>query len=88
MAGSDSRFSEAGALMDLLADPDAPLRRHRFGASTGTNGLIEELEALRDVGVRHVGLHFRRNGRPLDETLEEIAEMVLPRFHDRVAVPA
>jgi len=62
--------------LDLLEDPDAPLRRHRFGASTGRNGLIAELQAMRAAGVDHIGLHLRRNQRPLPETMEEIAAHV------------
>lgn len=63
--------------LDLLEDPDAPLRRHRFGASTGRNGLIAELQAMRAAGVDHIGLHLRRNQRPLPETMEEIATHIL-----------
>lgn len=59
--------------LDLQADPDAPLRRHRFGAATGRNGLVAELQALKAAGVDHIGLHLRRNQRPLAETMEEIA---------------
>ena len=36
---------------------------------------------MRDAGVQHIGLHFRRNRRPLDETMAEIAAEVLPVFH-------
>lgn len=36
---------------------------------------------MRDAGVQHIGLHLRRNRRPLDETLAEIAAEVLPAFH-------
>ncbi|WP_460110397.1 hypothetical protein [Pseudomonas sp. S3_H04] len=43
--------------------------------------LIDELEALREAGVQHVGLHLRHNTRPVAEVIEEIAEYVLPRFH-------
>ncbi|PAJ80149.1 LLM class oxidoreductase [Burkholderia ubonensis] len=67
--------------LDLAADPHEPLQRHRFGARAGRIGLIEELAAMRDAGVQHIGLHFRRNRRPLDETLAEIAAEVLPTFH-------
>lgn len=63
--------------LDLLDDPDAPLRRHRFGASVGRNGLIAELQAMKDAGVNHIGLHLRRNQRPLPETMKEIAACVL-----------
>ncbi|RQP29440.1 LLM class oxidoreductase [Burkholderia ubonensis] len=67
--------------LDLAADPHEPLQRHRFGARAGRIALVEELAAMRDAGVQHIGLHFRRNRRPLDETLAEIAAEVLPAFH-------
>lgn len=67
--------------LDLAEHRDALIQRHRFGMRVGRNGLIEELQAMRDVGVHHIGLHFRRNQRPLKETLQEIAEFVLPHFH-------
>ncbi|KVN54577.1 TIGR03571 family LLM class oxidoreductase [Burkholderia sp. BCCIQ04A] len=67
--------------LDLAEDPYEPLQRHRFGARAGRIALTEELAAMRDAGVRHIGLHFRRNRRPLDETMAEIASDVLPAFH-------
>jgi len=74
--------------LDLADDPDEPLQRVRFGARTGRNGLVTELAALRAIGVNHVGLQLRRNLRPLDDTLHELAEHVLPRFHAAATVPA
>lgn len=71
--------------LDLLADPQAPLRRHRFGAAVGREGLIAELHAMRAAGVDHIGLHLRRNQRPLPETLAELGEYVLPSFHHQGA---
>ncbi|MGR7071951.1 TIGR03571 family LLM class oxidoreductase [Klebsiella aerogenes] len=67
--------------LDLQDDPNAPIQRHRFGISSGRHGLIQELNAMRDAGVNHIGLHFRRNQRPLAETMQEIGELVLPTFH-------
>jgi len=67
--------------LDLAERPDEPLQRWRFGLRGGREALIAELQALRAAGVDHVGLHFRRNRRPLDETFHEIAEHVLPLFH-------
>ena len=67
--------------LDLDADPAMPLQRFRFGARTGRDGLIKELEAMRDAGVQHIGLQLRQNRRPLGETMEEIARYVLPLFH-------
>jgi luciferase-type oxidoreductase len=67
--------------LDLEERPGEPLQRWRFGFRGGRNALVAELSALREAGVNHVGLHFRRNRRPLDETFHEIAEHVLPIFH-------
>ena len=35
--------------------------------------------------LEHIGLHLRRNRRPLAETMEEIAQFVPPVFHDSAA---
>lgn len=67
--------------LDLDQDPAMPLQRFRFGARTGRDGLIAELEAMREAGVRHIGLQLRQNRRPLDDTMQEIAQYVLPVFH-------
>jgi len=58
-----------------------PLQRFRFGGRTGRHGLIAELQAMRASGVQHIGLQLRQNRRPLAETMQEIAEYVLPAFH-------
>ncbi|AIF47822.1 TIGR03571 family LLM class oxidoreductase [Dyella japonica] len=67
--------------LDLAERADEPMQRWRFGFRGGRDALIDELHALREAGVGHIGLHFRRNQRPLDETFHEIAEYVLPLFH-------
>lgn len=77
--------------LDLAERPDEPMQRWRFGFRGGRDALVDELKALRAAGVDHVGLHFRRNRRPLDETFHEIAEYVLPLFPTPLAgtrVPA
>lgn len=71
--------------MELDAPPDAPMRRWRFGFTGGRDALITELHAMRAAGVDHIGLHVRRNQRPLEETFHEIAEYVLPLFHSQPA---
>ncbi|MHC8301001.1 hypothetical protein [Pseudomonas sp. ZS1P83] len=43
--------------------------------------LIDELQALHEASVQHVGLHLRRSERPVAEVIDEIAEYVLPKFH-------
>jgi luciferase-type oxidoreductase len=67
--------------LDLEANPHSPMKPLRFGGRGGRMALIEALEALRESGVQHVGLHLRHSERPVVEVVEEIAEYVLPRFH-------
>lgn len=67
--------------LNLLEDDEAPIKRHRFGVETGVNGLIKELNAMKDAGVDHIGLHFRRNSQPVEEAMQRIAGNVLPHFH-------
>jgi luciferase-type oxidoreductase len=67
--------------LDLLAQSNAPTTRHHFGVMTGRQGLVAELEAMREAGVQHIGLHLRRCQRPVAEVLEEIGSYVLPAFH-------
>ena len=67
--------------LDLDEDPHAPMRRFRFGGQCGSQALIRELEALREAGVQHVGLHLRRSQRDVARVIDDLAEHVLPRFH-------
>ncbi|WP_339718986.1 TIGR03571 family LLM class oxidoreductase [uncultured Paraglaciecola sp.] len=67
--------------LDLVTDNDAPLERHRFGVKTGVNGLIKELQNMQKAGVDHIGLHFRKNERNLEDSMLDIANSVLPVFH-------
>ncbi|MDM0010247.1 TIGR03571 family LLM class oxidoreductase [Variovorax sp. J22G73] len=74
--------------LDLADDANAPLERYRFGGRMGRHALVHELAALHAAGVQHVALHMRRNQRPVDETMQEIGEFVLPVFHTAQAVAA
>tara|TARA_R110001583_G_scaffold8952_2_gene42231 strand:- start:6646 stop:7551 length:906 start_codon:yes stop_codon:yes gene_type:complete len=66
--------------LDLVDDPDAPIVRHQFGVQTGVKGLISELNRMKQAGVNHIGLHFRRNTQPIEDSLKQIARDVLPHF--------
>lgn len=66
--------------LDYLDEPYAPRRRHRFGLQTGRDGLLRELEEMQSAGVNHIGLHFRRNQAPVDESMRLIAQDVLGVF--------
>ena len=67
--------------LNLVEDDEAPIKRHRFGVETGVNGLIKELNVMKDAGVDHIGLHFRRNTQPVEGAMQRIADNVLPHFH-------
>ncbi|MEC9062784.1 MAG: TIGR03571 family LLM class oxidoreductase [Pseudomonadota bacterium] len=67
--------------LNLVEDDEAPIKRHRFGVETGVNGLIKELNAMKEAGVDHIGLHFRRNTQPVEVAMQRIADNVLPHFH-------
>ena len=67
--------------LNLVEDDEAPIKRHRFGVETGVNGLIKELNAMKDAGVDHIGLHFRRNTQSVEGAMQRIADYVLPHFH-------
>ncbi|BCG17819.1 TIGR03571 family LLM class oxidoreductase [Vibrio alginolyticus] len=67
--------------LDLVDNPNAPVVRHHFGIRAGVNGLSDELEKMQEAGVNHIGLHFRRNSQPIEKSMEQIAQYVLPRFN-------
>ncbi|MER5638930.1 TIGR03571 family LLM class oxidoreductase [Kitasatospora sp. NPDC002227] len=69
-------------MLALQEDPDAPVTPIRLGISAGRNTLVEHLGAMAGLGVAHVFLNFRTNDRPVEEMLHEVAEEVLPHFHD------
>lgn len=70
--------------IDLSDDPSAPLVAEERVTRTGRKQLIERLETLRELGVNHIVLSFKRGRRPAAEVMEEVAQEVLPLFpsHD------
>lgn len=66
--------------LDLAEDPDTPFIPHKFGARLGRHALLDYLRGMQETGVNHLALHLRRNVRPLSDTLNELAETVLPHF--------
>lgn len=66
--------------IDLADNPDATPEPVRSGYRLGRNLLIELLEDLRQVGVNHVIFNFKHSQRPAAESMEEIAQEVLPHF--------
>ncbi|WPJ97155.1 LLM class oxidoreductase [Coraliomargarita algicola] len=67
--------------VDLLDDPDAAPRPIHLGLQTGVRYLIEHLQALEAAGINHVALNLRFNQTPIEQTLQQLADALLPQFH-------
>ncbi len=68
-----------GTFFELDSDANAPLRI-RHGIHGGRKALIELWKRQRDQGVSHVALNMRVSARSVKETIDELAEFVLPLF--------
>ena len=67
--------------LDLAANPDASATALPLGYATGRRALIDILRDMHAAGTHHVTLN-PGSDRPVREVIEEIAEHVLPVFHD------
>ncbi|NTX26456.1 LLM class oxidoreductase [Burkholderia pyrrocinia] len=70
--------------LDLASHPDAPAVALPLGYATGRRELIDILQDMRAAGTHHVTLN-PGSDRPVREVIEELAEHVLPVFHNRQA---
>ncbi|WP_065502550.1 MULTISPECIES: LLM class oxidoreductase [Burkholderia cepacia complex] len=70
--------------LDLATHPDAPATALSLGYATGRRALIDILQDMRAAGTHHVTLN-PGSDRPVREVIEELAEHVLPVFHDEHA---
>lgn len=70
--------------IDLNKDADAKPKPIHLGFQLGVNTLVDYLETLEAVGINHVALNLRFNNLPVEETLELLAEKVLPRFSTKM----
>lgn len=66
--------------VDLTEDPDAPPRPIHLGLRLGARHLVRHLKSLEAIGMNHVALNLRFNGRDTEATLQELAGDVLPEF--------
>ena len=70
--------------LDLAAHPDTPATALPLGYATGRRALVDILRDMRAAGTHHVTLN-PGSDRPVRDVVEEIAEHVLPVFHDEQA---
>ena len=50
------------------------------GFRSGHRPLVQYLQQLEQIGVHHVALNLRFSAAPVEQTLEDLAEYVLPAF--------
>ncbi|KJH82086.1 LLM class oxidoreductase [Stutzerimonas stutzeri] len=68
-----------GTFFELDKDPNTPIRWGR-GLRGGRNALISLWQRQRDQGVSHIALNMRVSHRSVKESIQELAEYVLPLF--------
>jgi luciferase-type oxidoreductase len=67
--------------IDLKTNDDFKPQPIHLGFKIGVNYLIEYFQNLQYIGVNHIALNLRFNSNRIEETLETLAEKVLPHFH-------
>ncbi|MBX2877139.1 MAG: LLM class oxidoreductase [Saprospiraceae bacterium] len=67
--------------IDLQKDDDSKPQPIHLGFRIGVKYLIDYLHYLQEMGVNHVAINLRLNQRDIPETLEHLAQAVLPLFH-------
>jgi len=66
--------------IDIAADPDEPPSPIHLGFRSGHRPLVQYLQQLEQIGVNHVALNLRFSATPVEQSLEALAEHVLPTF--------
>ena len=66
--------------IDLAENPNERPTPIPLGLRAGRTHLIDHLDALRNIGVNHVGLNLKYGKRPAREVVQELGEDVVPRF--------
>ncbi|SIO10708.1 LLM class oxidoreductase [Vannielia litorea] len=66
--------------IDLADDADEPPSPIHLGFRSGHRALVRYLQQLEAIGVNHLALNLRFNANPVEETLNRLAEHVLPAF--------
>ncbi|GAA0783737.1 LLM class oxidoreductase [Roseibium denhamense] len=67
--------------VDLLKKADAQPRPIHLGFQSDTSFLRNYLRDIKDLGVNHVALNLRFNQAPIDATLKQLSDDLLPDFH-------
>lgn len=66
--------------IDLLDNPDATPQAIHLGFQLGSRTLLKYLKSLENIGVNHVALNLRFNKANTEQTLQRLADDVIPAF--------
>ena len=66
--------------VDLASEPSEPPSPIHLGFRSGATALTDYLTAIEDAGVNHVALNLRFNQANIEDTLQRLADALLPRF--------
>lgn len=66
--------------VDVMAKNTMPPRPIALGYAAGTDFLRDHLKQLEAMGVNHVALNLRYNFDDIEETMQRIADEILPHF--------
>ena len=64
--------------LDLETARDARPKPIHLGFRSGTGPLLDDLKALRIIGVNHVALNLRFDATDVENTMKRIADEILP----------
>ena len=81
LGSSGSRFCRyTSDAIALIEDPVAPPSRIHLGFRSGLDAPMNYLSEMEDAGVIHVALNLRFNKADIADTLNRLADAMLPRF--------
>lgn len=80
MLGGPDRPVTQSLYVDLIEDDTAAPHPIHLGFRSGVGFLRNYLASLRDIGVNHVAINLRFNQAPIAETMQRIAETLIPEF--------
>ncbi|WP_255449641.1 LLM class oxidoreductase [Shimia ponticola] len=70
--------------INLMSAADAPARPIHLGFSSGVEYLLRYLKEIEALGVNHVAINLRFNYADTEDTLRQLAEVILPEFASNV----
>ncbi|WP_282043386.1 LLM class oxidoreductase [Winogradskyella flava] len=67
--------------VDMQEDDDFRPEPIHLGFKIGAKHLVNYFSNLQEIGVNHVAINLRFNTNKIEDTLNQLAEKVLPHFH-------